>query len=106
MVLPMVAITIAGQNMSGAIFRYAITTGSEPSGSSVADTSATTKMPGKPTVGRDNTVNISLTHSITSCSITSLLDRLFENDGSGFNPKIRSAMLTLSARLYSLFFQK
>jgi len=53
-VLPTVATAMAGQNNSGLSWIRPNTTGSEPSGSRVAETRETTKTKGKPLCGSDN----------------------------------------------------
>ena len=52
MVLPAVATKMAGQNSSGLSLSKPMTTGSEPSGSKVADTNATIKTVLSPNWGR------------------------------------------------------
>src|SRR5690606_41238374 len=61
MVLPAVATSTAGQNMSGASFTKPKTAGSEPSGQRVAEMTLTTKMAGNPTTGNATSASIQCT---------------------------------------------
>src|SRR5205814_5374514 len=70
-VLPKVATTIAGQNMAGFNCTRANTTGSDPSGSSVADTKATTNTVLSPTFGNASTASRDSIHASIDCIMRS-----------------------------------